>query len=162
MFSGTWCNGSTPRSHRGNEGSIPFVSIGQSCTAPFLAARSGKIAFLSSSGTAAFRSLLLRTAGYCAAFCPAPCTIAGSPKAVDSSHKYVAFLVCNATWCLEFLGNSLKLRCSFGTMGFELNWAVAEQVPMRTEMPFMNEDFAQLKLVKYYLRKSVSRLSENN
>ncbi len=24
---GTWCNGSTPRSHRGNEGSIPSVSI---------------------------------------------------------------------------------------------------------------------------------------
>ena len=23
---GTWCNGSTPRSHRGNEGSTPFVS----------------------------------------------------------------------------------------------------------------------------------------
>ena len=27
MILGTWCNGSTPRSHRGNEGSIPFVSI---------------------------------------------------------------------------------------------------------------------------------------
>ena len=40
---------------------------------------------------------------------------------VDSSHKCMAFIVCNTTWCLEFLRNSLKLRCSFGIMGFELN-----------------------------------------
>ena len=40
---------------------------------------------------------------------------------VDSSQKWVVFLVCNATWCLESLRNSLKLRCSFGIMVFELN-----------------------------------------
>ena len=27
FIKGMWCNGSTPRSHRGNEGSIPFISI---------------------------------------------------------------------------------------------------------------------------------------
>ena len=31
---------------------------------------------------------------------------------VDSSRKYVAFLVFNAAWGAGFLGNLLKLRCS--------------------------------------------------
>ena len=34
---GAWCNGSTPRSHRGNEGSIPSVSI-EACEKAWLAA----------------------------------------------------------------------------------------------------------------------------
>jgi hypothetical protein len=50
-------------------------------------------------------------------------------EAVDSSHKYVAFLVCNAMQCLEFLGDLLKLQCSFGTMGLGLNWGVSKKYP---------------------------------
>ena len=39
---------------------------------------------------------------------------------VDSSRKYMAFLVVNATRGAGFLRNSLKLQCSFGIMEFEL------------------------------------------
>jgi hypothetical protein len=50
VVSGTWCNGSTPRSHRGNEGSIPFVST--SCPAGS-ARKSGRL----STQDESFRSL---------------------------------------------------------------------------------------------------------
>jgi hypothetical protein len=56
---------------------------------------------------------------------------------VDSSHKYVAFLVFNATWGAGFLGNSLKLRCSVGIIGLELCGSVSGKVSKRAEMPFM-------------------------
>jgi hypothetical protein len=49
--------------------------------------------------------------------------------------------VYNAAWCLEFLGDLLKLRCSFGTMGLGLNRSVSEKVPKRTEMPFMKSNW---------------------
>ena len=55
---------------------------------------------------------------------------------MDSSHKYVAFLVCNATWRPEFLGNSLKLRCHFGVMEPESNRSLSEKMSKRAEMPF--------------------------
>ena len=48
---------------------------------------------------------------------------------VCSSHKYKAFLVCIATWCLEFPRNSLKLGCSFGIIEIELNSSVSGEVP---------------------------------
>jgi len=38
-------------------------------------------------------------------------------EAVDFSNKYVAFLVCNATWRPRFSANLLQLRCIFSTMG---------------------------------------------
>ena len=40
-----WCNGSTPRSHRGNEGSIPFISTHDPCTEQLLVAVSEKSTF---------------------------------------------------------------------------------------------------------------------
>ena len=38
----------------------------------------------------------------------------------DSSRKYVAFLVFDATWYAGFLRNSLKLQCGFGIITLEL------------------------------------------
>jgi hypothetical protein len=46
-------------------------------------------------------------------------------EAVDFFHKYVLFLVCNATWRPRFSANLLQLRCSFGTMGLGLNGGVS-------------------------------------
>jgi len=56
---------------------------------------------------------------------------------VDSSHKYVAFLVCNLTWRPESLGNSLQLRCSFGIIGLELNRNFSGKMSKHPEMIFM-------------------------
>ena len=59
------------------------------------------------------------------------------------------FLVCNATWRLEFPRNSLKLRCGFGIIELELNWGVSGEVPMREEMPFMkSNEKCQVKIPK--------------
>ena len=49
----------------------------------------------------------------------------------------MAFLVFNATWGAGFLGNSLKLRFSFGIIGLELYTSVLEKVSKRAQMPFM-------------------------
>lgn len=59
---------------------------------------------------------------------------------VDSSHKYLAFLVFNATWRGEFAGKLLKLRCSFGIIGLELYRSVSGRVSKRAEMPFMKSN----------------------
>jgi len=56
---------------------------------------------------------------------------------VDSSRKYVAFLVFDATWGAGFLGNSLKLRFSFGIIGPELYRSASKRVSKRAEMPLM-------------------------
>ena len=53
---------------------------------------------------------------------------------VDSSRKYVAFLMCNATWPPVFFGNSLKLGCNFGIMGLRSNRSVSGNVFKRSGM----------------------------
>ena len=58
---------------------------------------------------------------------------ANTEEEVDSSRKYVAFLVFNA----EFLGKSLKLGCSFDIIGLELYRSVSRKVSKRAEMPFV-------------------------
>ena len=56
---------------------------------------------------------------------------------VDSSRKYMAFLVFNATWRAEFLAKLLNLGCSVGIIGVELYGSVSGKVPKRAEMPFV-------------------------
>ena len=70
-------------------------------------------------------------------------TDGGAPtylEKVDSSHKCVAILVCNATGCLGFVRNSLKLRCNFGIMGLGLNRSNSEKLPKRVEIPFVESN----------------------
>jgi hypothetical protein len=44
---------------------------------------------------------------------------------VDSSGKYVVFLVFNATYRAEYVEKSLRLRLSFVIMGLEFHWSAS-------------------------------------
>lgn len=57
---------------------------------------------------------------------------------MDTSYKYVPFLMCNVTWCIEFFRNILKLQHNFGIIGFLLDRSFSGKVLKREEILFNN------------------------